>query len=78
MAAELFDEIELRDLREFAKMFRPNPSRTTFESILGNLPLPIPINPLSLAMASRDVKKARKAADTFGWLYFLFDLTSTA
>ncbi len=43
-AAELLQEIELKDLKEFAVLCRPQPRQAVLRGLASNVPLPIPVN----------------------------------
>jgi len=73
-ALEILREIELKDLRELAKSVKPSTKSTIIKSILSNLPLPIPVNPVSVGVGYKDVKDSFDRKDRFGWLYFLMHL----
>ena len=73
-ALEILKEIELKDLRELAKSVEPSKQSTIIKSILSNIPLPIPINPISVGIGIKDVRDSFDRKDRFGWLYFLMHL----
>ncbi|MFB0544350.1 MAG: hypothetical protein ACETVN_01435 [Asgard group archaeon] len=73
---ELVDEISRKDMEEMVRLFRPNPLKTVIKAIASNVPLPIPINPVSILFSAGDVKTELKISKKYGWLYFLLDLTS--
>lgn len=75
-AAELLTEIELHDLREIARLSKPNPLKTILRVLVSNIPLPIFINPVSLFFDGKDLKRDFDLNRRFGWLYFMLDLTS--
>jgi hypothetical protein len=75
-ARELLREVELQDLRALAVATKPSPALSTLKAIVGNIPLPIPVNPASLGISIADTVAARKLKARFGWLYFLFELQS--
>ena len=71
---EAFEEIERRDLREIARLCQPAPLSALFRMITGNIPLPLPVNPISLWIGAREVRRERRMQETFGWIYFLMDI----
>lgn len=74
LLAEVFDEIQRHDLLEIAKLMRPAPGWTMCKAFVSNIPFPIPINPLSVALSAKDVFQQYKYAKKFGWLYFAIDM----
>lgn len=71
---EVIEEIEMYDLRELAKLCKPSPRSAIMKLIASNIPLPIPLNPISLGLGIDDYTTEQKKANKFGWLYFLMDL----
>ena len=61
------------DLWRFAQENRPSPRRTLLSGVLGNLPLPLVLNPVSVAQSVRDVWRANHQEGSFGWLYFVME-----
>jgi hypothetical protein len=47
------------------------------KSIASNIPLPIPINPVSIGIAVKELKEAYDRKERFGWLYFLMELSGS-
>lgn len=73
--AKIAHELLLRDLVEIAKLTKPDVlSTNTLKLVASNMPLPIPVNPLSLLLGFEDIRKQKNLSDRFGWLYFLLDL----
>src|SRR5262249_4326742 len=73
-AAEIVQDMELNDLRTLARMVRPSVKTTLIKFIVSNVPLPLPVNPVSVGMGIKDLATERVRAAQFGWLYFLLDL----
>lgn len=71
---DILDELERHDLRELAATVKPNPRGAWAKAVAANIPLPIPVNPVSIAMSAVDVKGAYDRHQRFGWLYFLLEL----
>lgn len=59
------------DLWNLMADFRPDLPRSYFTAILGNLPLPIILNPVSLLAAVKDIKKQHTLKKQYGWLFFI-------
>lgn len=70
----VLDELERHDLRELALAMKPDARSAWARALATNLPLPIPLNPLSVALSAADVKSAYDRQRRFGWLYFLLEL----
>lgn len=70
-------ELELQDLRELARLVKPSPRTMMFKAIASNIPLPIPINPLSIGIAVKELKEVYDRKERFGWLYFLMELSGS-
>jgi hypothetical protein len=73
-AAEIVQEMELNDLRTLARMVRSSGRMTLIKFIVSNIPLPIPVNPVSVGLGIKDLATERVRTAQFGWLYFLLDL----
>ncbi|MEE8074755.1 MAG: hypothetical protein V3T60_03925 [Candidatus Binatia bacterium] len=67
-------ELELHDLRELARLVEPSPRTTILKSIGSNIPLPIPVNPVSIGIGIQEIKDTYERRQRFGWLYFLMEL----
>ena len=72
-AARLLSDAVNFSLREVARAVRPNLPTTVLKAVLGNLPLPIPLNPISLLASAHDVAQAREINASHGWVYFVLD-----
>ncbi len=70
---KLFDEIERSDLRNLAKATRPAPFSIAMKAVASSIPLPLPINPLSVGLTVHEIMGAYKRKEKFGWLYFVMD-----
>ena len=66
----LVQSLEIDALREFAVAAKPSVRMSTLKAIVGNFPMPLPINPASVAIGMADVARDVKLAKKFGWLYF--------
>jgi hypothetical protein len=75
-ATELVEELERNDLVEIAKLARPSPTTAIWKAIGSNVPLPIPVNPLSIGLGLADILDAYNRRSRFGWLYFLLDFAA--
>jgi hypothetical protein len=49
-------------------------TKTVIKTIASKLLLPIPVNPLSIAVGIADIASASERARRYGWMYFLLDL----
>lgn len=49
----------------------PDPDKTIWAGILGNLPSPTVLNPIGVASAVNDSRKSLALRRDFGWLYFI-------
>jgi hypothetical protein len=65
-------------LMNLAKLVRPNVSRCTVRGLIGNFPLPLPVNPASAYFAAKDIAREKAMRDQFGSTYFLIDLHDMA
>ncbi len=73
---ELIEEIERKDMVEFIRLAKPSSnSMSLIKFISSNMPLPIPINPVSIGLGIDEYQKGKKIVEKYGWLYFLFDLS---
>ena len=68
--ASLHDQVET-DLWEFARNVKPNIGKTLIEGIVGNLPLPLAVSPVGLALLGRDMVEHIERRRQFGWLFGL-------
>ncbi|MBN8209852.1 hypothetical protein JI666_13935 [Bacillus sp. NTK071] len=73
LSEEIVEEIEQKDMKEMLEMFRPTPKSKVIKGIASNIPLPIPINPVSAYYAIDDVKREIDLKKKYGWIYFLLD-----
>ena len=71
---EIAQEIKNQDLVEIARITRPNSRTNIVKMFVSNVPLPVPVNPLSLLFGIQEVTSGKKMVDRFGWLYFLLDI----
>lgn len=56
---------------DFIDRHKPNRIKSTLTGIAGNIPLPIPINPVSILSSINQVRKESKTKKDFGWLLFI-------
>lgn len=70
---ELLEEIVRRDLAEMAQHFRPQVAKNIVKGIMSNIPLPIPINPVSVVCTGHDIMKEIDFDKKYGWIYFYLD-----
>lgn len=70
---ELFLEMVNKNIREVFSLFKPSVSKQTVKGIVCNLPMPIPVNPISIIASMGDVAKDIKLKHTYGWLFFYID-----
>ena len=56
---------------DFIERRRPSLTKTSILGILGNIPLPIPVNPVSILSTVNDVRKDFKDKKDFDWLFFI-------
>jgi hypothetical protein len=75
---EVISEIELSDLRRLALLVEPSLKSSIVKAVVSNIPMPIPMNPISVALGAKDVANAHKIQKSFGWLYFLIELSQTS
>lgn len=73
LSQEIFEEIVKKDLIEMAQHFRPNVSSNIVKGVVSNIPLPIPVNPISILCTGADIKKEIDFDKKYGWIYFYLD-----
>ncbi|WP_143273699.1 hypothetical protein [Aquimarina sp. MAR_2010_214] len=56
---------------DFIDRKKPNLKKTSILGILGNIPLPIPVNPISLANSAKEIRDDIKIKKDFDWLFFI-------
>jgi hypothetical protein len=71
-------ELERSESVALIKAVKPNSKRNIFKSVVSNAPLPIPINPISIATAIHDAKSEMELERRYGWLYFLLEVGERA
>jgi hypothetical protein len=49
-------------------------ARTAVAGVLGNIPVPLPVNPFGLAQAAADTRRVSWREREYGWLFFLSDV----
>ena len=76
--ASIIEEIERRDLIQIAKLCRPAPCSAIWKAVGSNIPLPIPVNPVSIGLAIKEISESYRLRSKFGWLYFLIDFEGHA
>jgi hypothetical protein len=67
---ELLDRYQ-RALESLADEVRPAPVRSVVIGVLSNLPMPIVVNPISVASSIHTVYTDRRRASTYGWAFFV-------
>ena len=70
---DTLDEIVRKDLVEMAWHFRPQLTRNIVKGVVSNIPLPIPINPVSVVCSGYDIIKEIDFEKKYGWIYFYLD-----
>lgn len=66
-------------LERLADHCRPKVTRNVLLGVLGNIPLPIPINPVSIGSSVQTVVKDLRVKSEFGWAFFVREVqTRTA
>ena len=56
---------------DFIEKRKPNLIKSFLTGILGNIPLPIPLNPISLYSSGEQTLSDKRVNATFGWLLFI-------
>ena len=72
-ACEIFNEVICKDLVEMAKNLRPQIGKSLVKGMICNIPLPIPINPVSVICTGHDIAREIDFKRKYGWLYFYLD-----
>ena len=70
----IIEDEEQTDRKALEDLFRPKPVPTLLRAIIGNLPIPMLVNPVSAYDAVTSTRRDAKAARDLGWLYFVRDL----
>jgi hypothetical protein len=65
-------------LLEIVEECRPNRGMELFKGVVSNLPLPLPINPASLALSLKSIAKAQQFHEKYDWSLFLKRTRKTA
>lgn len=73
LGQDILDEIVRKDLIEMARHFRPQVHKNIIKGVMSNIPLPIPINPLSVVCTGYDIMKEIDFEKKYGWIYFYLD-----
>ena len=71
---ELIEEIYKNDMEKLVKLLRPSLRVETIKASASVIPLPVPINPISLFSTAIDMKKKTEAMKRYGWIYFHMEL----
>ncbi len=61
----------MADLWSLVSDVEPHLKRTYATAVIGNLPLPIPLNPAGIIATMEDIKQARDLKKRYGWLFFI-------
>jgi hypothetical protein len=72
------EDLEAKASQEIIEAYRPNAKKVALESAIGNAPCGLPMNPAGLALAARDIKKAKEAQRKLDWFYLLRDVRKMA
>lgn len=70
---DILEEIVRKDLVEMAQHFRPQVVKNIVKGVVSNIPLPIPINPVSVVCTGYDIMKEIDFDKKYGWIYFYLD-----
>ena len=70
---DILEEIVQKDLVEMVQCFRPHVAKNIVKGIVSNIPLPIPINPVSVVCTGYDIVKEIDFNKKYGWMYFYLD-----
>lgn len=76
-AARVLSDAVNFSLREVARAVRPDLRTMMLKAVVGNLPLPIPVNPISLVTGAQELLDAHAMNVTHGWVYFILDAEDT-
>lgn len=57
LGKDILEEIVRKDLVEMVQHFRPQVTKNIVKGVVSNIPLPIPINPMSVVCTGHDIKK---------------------
>ena len=70
---DILEEIVQKDLVEMVQYFRPHVAKNIVKGIVSNIPLPIPINPVSVVCTAHDIVQEIDFNKKYGWMYFYLD-----
>lgn len=70
---DILEEIVRKDLIEMVQHFRPKVNKNIVKGVISNIPLPIPINPVSVVSTGYDIMKEIDFEKKYGWIYFYLD-----
>ena len=73
LSQDILEEIVKKDLIEMAQHFRPQIAKNIIKGVASNIPLPIPVNPVSIVCTGYDIKKEIDFDKKYGWIYFYLD-----
>lgn len=73
LGQDILEEIVRKDLIEMAQHFRPQVTKNIVKGVASNIPLPIPINPISVVCTGYDIMKEIDFDKKYGWIYFYLD-----
>lgn len=71
--SEGVESVLIKELWNTFKELKPNLYANSAKAIIGNFPLPIPVNPFSIASSIYDISKNIKFQKDYSWLFFIFD-----
>jgi hypothetical protein len=63
---EAVQQVELHDLRALARLVEPSQKTTILKSIVSNIPLPIPVNPVSIGIGLKEIRDTYEKRQKFG------------
>lgn len=70
---EILEEIIRKDLIEMAQHFRPQTTKNIIKGVVSNIPLPIPVNPMSIVFTGESIMNELDFQKKYGWIYFYLD-----
>lgn len=73
LGQDILEEVIKKDLIEMVQHFRPQVTKNIVKGVVSNIPLPIPINPVSVVCTGYDIMKEIDFDKKYGWIYFYLD-----
>jgi hypothetical protein len=71
-------DIVFRELWDVVGKLKPNILTNGIKATIGNIPLPIPVNPISISAEILDLYRDRQFNRKYAWLLFLYEIRSKA